>query len=470
MRRSLAILIAVAILLGVAIYFIIPPSKTKLGLDLQGGLSVLLEAQDTAKAPRSEDSMAQAISIMNDRINRLGVAESEVQRQGQWKISVQLPGIDDPQQALDVIGKTAVLEFWQVSQLGQSYPSEAEALKAAGVESVDQLPKGTQLISWPAAKSGGVADQWFVAQGDPPVTGADLARAQVGFDTSNRPKIDFEFQSDGAQKFGDLTEKMAQEAQILGQDQLLAIVLDGAIQSAPRVQERIDSNGEITGQFTLDEAKQLALVLQTGALPVELEVLSQSSIGAVLGKASLDQALMAGAIGLVLILIFMVVVYRVLGVVADVALLFYGILFWGVLNAIGVTLTLPGIAGAILTLGMAVDANVLIFSRFKEEYAQGKTTRTALEAGYRRALHAILDSNVSTIITAAVLFWAAAGTVRGFALTLGVGVLLSMFTAVVVVQALLHVLVGTALFRNPALLGVKLPKGGVALEATTEGR
>jgi preprotein translocase subunit SecD len=456
LRRNLLILLAVAVLTAVAIYFISPPSKTKLGLDLQGGLSMLLEAQDSAKAPRTDAAMTQAISIIDSRINKLGVVESEVQRQGQWKISVQMPGIKNPEEALAIIGKTAVLEFYEVSALGTSYATQAEALKAAGVDSVVKLPGDTRLIHWPA-KAGSTTDSWFITKTQPPVTGAALSGAQVGFDTNNRPKVNFQFNTEGAKKFGELTNKMAQTAQLTGQNQLLAIVLDGEIQSAPRVQERIDGNGEITGTFTLDEAKNLALVLQTGALPVDLKVISQSEVGAVLGKASLRQALVAGAIGLLLILIFMIALYRLLGVVADIALAIYGLLFWGILNAIGVTLTLPGIAGAILTLGMAVDANVLIFARIREEVAHGKTLRTAFDAGYKKALRSILDANFSTLITAAVLFWAAAGGVRGFALTLAIGVLLSMFTAIVTVQAMLHLLAETSVFKNLGLLGLKPP-------------
>ncbi len=191
--------------------------------------------------------------------------------------------------------------------------------------------------------------------------------------------------------------------------------------------ERIDGGRvEITGNFTLQEAKDLQVVLQTGALPIELEVVGQRSIGATLGKESLQQALVAGGIGLILVLIFMVAYYRMLGLVADIALLVYGVLFWGLLNVIGVTLTLPGIAGVILTLGMAVDANVIIFARVREEVAAGKTLRTAIETGFRKAFTAIVDANVTTVITAVVLFFTATGGVRGFAFTLGLTTLIDL--------------------------------------------
>jgi preprotein translocase subunit SecD len=455
MQKNVLLVAVFAVVVVVAAFFVFPPAqKTKLGLDLQGGLAVILEAQDTARAPRTEDGMKQAVSIISDRINRLGYVEPEIQRQGPWKISVQLPGIKDPQAALDIIGKTAVLEFYDVNQFGTPYSSEAEALKAAGVTSQDQLPATSRIISWP--KSNGGTDAWYDVSTPPVVTGADLSNASVGYDQNNQPKVNMSFNSAGATKFADVTGKMAQKAQLTGQDQLLAIVLDGVVQSAPRVQEQISGgNAEITGHFTLAQAQQLALVLKTGALPIELKVVSTTSIGATLGKASLNQALIAGGVGLLLVLIFMIAFYRLLGLIADIALICYGIIFLGILNAIGVTLTLPSIAGMILTLGMAVDANVLIFSRIREEVANGKTIKTAFDAGTKRALRSVLDANITTMLTAAVLFWAAAGGVRGFALTLGIGVMLSLLTAVVLVQALLNVLAGTPLFRNLSLLGLK---------------
>jgi preprotein translocase subunit SecD len=278
----------------------------------------------------------------------------------------------------------------------------------------------------------------------------------VGFDQNNRPKVDFQLKGEGATKFAELTDTLAKRGQIVGQDQLLAIVLDGTVESAPRVLERIDGGQvEITGRFTLQEAKDLQVVLQTGALPIELKVVDERSVGATLGKESLNQALIAGGIGLVVVLIFMVAYYRLLGLVADIALLIYGTLLWGVLNAIGATLTLPGIAGIILTLGMAVDANIIIFSRTKEEIVAGKTVRTAIQTGFRKAFTAIVDANVTTIITAVVLFFTATGGVRGFALTLGIGILLSMFTAILVTRSLLVVLAASGLFRNMSLLGLK---------------
>ena len=202
----------------------------------------------------------------------------------------------------------------------------------------------------------------------------------------------------------------------------------------------------------------LALVLNTGALPVELLPVSQNSIGATLGQAALNQALIAGAIGLLLIMVFMIAYYRLLGVVASVALIIYGVLFLGILNAIGVTMTLPGIAGMILTLGMAVDANVLIFARMRDEVAAGKSIGPATNAGFKKAFRTVFDCNMTTIITAIILFWAATGAIKGFALTLGIGVALSMFTAVVVTRSMLNLLSGWSVFRHPKALGLHVPK------------
>lgn len=455
MQRNVLTLVVVAVLLAVAAYFIYPPgTSTRLGLDLQGGLSVLLEAQDSARVPRTEEGMKQTVSIINDRINRLGVTEPEVQRQGEWKISVQLPGIENKDEALAVIGKTAVLEFYDVQDLGTPYATEADALKEAGVDAESRLPAEKRLIRWPARDST-QQDRFYMVTAAPAVTGSGLDAAQVGFDSNNQPKVDMQFKSDGAQAFADVTETLAQRGQVMGQDQLLAIVLDGVVESAPRVTERIDGGrAEITGRFSLAEAKNLVLVLQTGALPIELEVIDQRSIGATLGKASLNQALFAGLVGLILVAAYMIAYYRLLGLVADLALFLYAVLFWGILNGIHATLTLPGIAGIILTLGMAVDANVIIFARIREEVHAGKSVRTAMEAGFRKALSAIFDSNITTLITAVILFWAATGGVRGFALTLGIGVALSMFTAMVVTRSLLGLLAGLRVFRNPTLTGL----------------
>ncbi len=458
--RDALFLVLVAILLGVFAYFAFPLSNTNLGLDLQGGLAVILEAPPNTESAKVD----QALSIIQDRVNRLGVAEPEIQKQGELKISVQLPGIDNPEQALETIGKTAVLEFHEVSKFGTPYASEADALKAAGVTTRQEFDAldGYAIIRWSQAK-GNSTDQWFLATTEPELTGAMLKDAKIGYmPNSNKPKVDMTFTDEGSTKFAALTKKLADAASITGENQLLAIVLDDEVESAPRVLEEITGgNAEITGTFTMDEANNLVLVLKTGALPVELTPVSQNTVGATLGKAALNQALLAGFIGLLLIMVFMIAYYRLLGVVASLALIIYGVLFIGVLNAIGVTMTLPGIAGMILTLGMAVDANVLIFARMRDEVGSGKTVMAATGAGFKKAFRAVFDCNMTTIITAIILFFAATGGVKGFALTLGVGVALSMFTAVLVTRSILSLLSLWRPFRNLRLLGLHVPKGNM---------
>lgn len=458
----------VAILLAVAAYFAFPLSKTNLGLDLQGGLSVILQAP----AGTESSDLDSALDIIQKRVNKLGVAEPEIQKQGTDKISVQLPGIENPEEALAIIGKTAVLEFHEVSNFGTPYKSEAEALAAAGVDStqaLDALDGYHNILHW-GPSGGNTSDQWFLATTEPRLTGAMLKDAQTGYDQNNNPKVDMQFQDEGADIFGDITTKMAETAEITGEDQRLAIVLDGEVESAPRVLEPITGgNAEITGKFTLDEAKNLALVLQTGALPVELTAVSQNTVGAILGKSALNQALLAGAIGLLLIMVFMIAYYRLLGLVADIALIIYSVLFLGILNGIGVTMTLPGIAGIIITLGMAVDANVLIFARMRDEVRAGKTVGAATSAGFAKAFRAVFDCNVTTILTAIVLFWAATGGIKGFALTLGIGVALSFLTAVLVSRSMLSLLSGWKPFRNMRLLGLHIPQEK-ALSADEGGR
>jgi preprotein translocase subunit SecD len=463
-QRDAGILVLVVILLGVAAYFAFPLSKTNLGLDLQGGLAVILEAKDA-----TDDQMDQAVDIIQNRVNKLGVAEPEIQRQGETKISVQLPGIDNPEEALGIIGKTAVLEFYDVKDFGDPYSSVADALAAAGAASEEDLPEGTKIIHW-AMDAGNRSDQWFVVTAPPALDGSMLEGAQSSFDQFNKPKVDMQFNDEGAELFFQVTKKMAETAQITGQDQLLAIVLDDYVESAPRVLEQISGgDAEITGDFTTTETKNLALVLQTGALPVDLVPVSQNTVGATLGKSALNQALLAGGIGLLLIMVFMIAYYRLLGLVADVALIIYAVLFMGILNGVGVTMTLPGIAGIILTFGMAVDANVLIFARMRDEVAAGKTVGTAYSAGFSKAFRAVFDCNMTTIITAIILFWAATGAIKGFALTLGIGVALSFLTAVLVTRSMLFLLSGWKPFRNHRLLGLHV-KAATLMRADEGGR
>jgi preprotein translocase subunit SecD len=461
-KRDALVLVLVAVLLGVFAYFAFPLSKTNLGLDLQGGLSVIYQAKPSADAVSMYGSMDAALdkekTIIQDRVNKLGVSEPEIQRQGSDKISVQLPGIKNTQQALDIIGKTAVLKFFDVAQFGNAFSTAAEALASVGVASEDALPSSDLLVTWPKEENG-TADQYYLVTTPAPVTGAMLTGAQRQYGTNDLPEVDMQFNDTGKTAFAEVTKRMAETGQITGADQRLAIVLDGTVKSAPLVHEEIaGGRAQITGKFTVQEADDLALVLQTGALPLELEPISNNSIGATLGKTALNQALLAGAVGLLLIMVFMIAYYRLLGLVACVALVIYSVLFIGILNAIGVTMTLPGIAGMVLTLGMAVDANVLIFARMRDEVAAGKTVGAATSAGFKKAFRAVFDCNMTTIITALILFWSATGGIKGFALTLGIGVVLSFLTAVLVSRSMLNLLSGWRPFRNRKLLGLHVPK------------
>lgn len=475
--RNWIILAFVAALVAVSIYFIYPPGEnTKLGLDLQGGVEVVYTAQTAdGKAP-TQDQIDQTIGIIDRRINGLGVTESQVQQQGTDQIAVALPGIDDPDQALAVIGKTAQLEFfedYEDTRLVAFATSREEALKeaaTAGVPKKDikELKTGENntddfaLVEVPEGTVGNEAKAWCVYRRPPAMTGAAIESADQSFDQNGNPNVEFTLTDEGADQFQEITAKLYDEGLFTGVSQTFAIVLDNVMASDPRIDhtdpELADGIGggqaEITGDFTVQEAKELALVLNTGALPVTLEAAYQQQVSATLGKDSLRAALVAGLTGLGLVLLFMLVFYRFLGFVADIALIIYGIYLWGIYCAVPVTLTLPGVAGAILTIGMAADANVVVFERIKEEVRRGKTVRSAVSSGFARGFLTILDANILTMLTAAVLFFFATQQVRGFALTLIIGTLVSMFTAVLAIQALLGVLAEFKFFRNPAFMGL----------------
>lgn len=362
---------------GVALYYF----PMQLGLDLQGGVHIVLEAQDTAAASVTDDAMERAMAIIDRRVNALGVAEPVIQREGSRRIVVELPGVTDQQQAVNVIGSTALLEI--------------------------KDPFGRTVL-----------------------TGADLADARLGLDQFGRPAVDVEFTPEGAARFAQLTT--------LYVGQQIPHLLDGELLVAPVVQEPITSGqGQITGGFTHEEARTLAILLKAGSLPVPLEVVEMRNVGPTLGQESIDQSLKAGVAGLVLVVLYMIMYYRLPGLLADVALGVYIMLVLALLAGLKATLTLPGIAGLILSVGMAVDANVIIFERIKDELRAGKRVRAAIRAGFHRAFRAILDANVTTLIAAGVLFYLGTGPVKGFAVTLSLGVLASMFTAIVVTRWLL---------------------------------
>lgn len=403
---------AVAIILGVFLTFIYPLANSiKQGLDLQGGTHIVLEAEDTPDAPVTEDSLNRAVSIVERRINEMGLTEPLVQKEGARRIIVELPGEKNPEKAIETIGKTAVMEF----------KDESGATR---------------------------------------LTGKDLKTAKEQIENGNQNVVAIEFTDEGADKFADLT------AANVGHK--IAILLDGEVLTAPVVNEPITGGkAVITGSRTLEEAKNLAILLRSGALPVKLKVMEVRTIGPSLGQDSKIKSEKAFAIGIVLIMIFLVVVYRMSGIVANVALLVYVLILLSILKYLDATLTLPGIAGIILSMGFAVDANILIFERFKEEVLVGKTLRTSMEAGFKRAFHTILDANVSVMIAAIVLIVMGAGTVKGFAVNLALGLIVSMFTAIIVSRSLLTWFINTNLLTNPWFYGLNrkvpehmLKKGG----------
>ena len=490
-HRNLIIMIVMAALVAVSLYFIIPPSvNTRLGLDLQGGLEIVYQAKTAdGKAP-STSELDQTIGILDRRVNGLGVTESAIQKQGADQISVSLPGVKDAQQALDLIGKTAQLEFYKDDP--QSRPvgpvaTREDALKelkrqGASQAEIDQLTaEGNTdkyaLVQQQADAATSQPEQWYVFARPPALTGEAISGARAGFSgQNNKPNVLIDFTADGSKKFQEITRELYRTGLLKNTPQTFAIVLDNVMESDPMIdytdpglRDGISGGAEISGgNMTIQESKDLAFVLKTGALPVKLVPTYQQQVSATLGKDSLKQGLIAGLIGLGLVLIYMLAYYRFLGLVADLALIVYGILLWGLFSAIPVTLTLPGIAGMILTIGVAADANVVIFERIKEEVRHGKTVRSAVNSGYARGFKTILDANILTMLTAAVIFVFATASPKGFALTLILGVLVSMLTAVLFTRAMLGVLAGFAFFSKPAFMGVRTSQ--IEAEAVAEGR
>ncbi|MCH3951257.1 MAG: protein translocase subunit SecD [Acidaminococcus sp.] len=400
MQRNCRIKLLVSVLAIIICFvaFIKPLAySVKQGLDLQGGTHVVLQAQDTPDAKVDDDAMNRSISIIERRVNELGLTEPVIQRQGRDRIIVELPGVKDPEQAIAMLGRTALLEFKDMN-------------------------------------------------GKTVLTGKDLKDSKASVDQGGRPVVTLQFNDEGAKKFADLT------AANVGNQ--IAILLDGEVLTAPRVSEPITGgNAQITGSRDAKEAEHLAILLRSGSLPVKLEVVENRTVGPTLGQDSKDKSVKAFAIGLAGVFIFMLVFYRLSGLVADIVLLLYTLLLMGVMRGLNATLTLPGIAGIILSIGMAVDANVLIFERFKEEIKTGKTLRASVNAGFSRAFVTILDSNVTTLMAAAVLFYLGTGPVRGFAVTLALGTLISMFTAITVTRFILNALIGSQFTKNPFLYG-----------------
>lgn len=399
---------------------------TKLGLDLVGGSRLVLEAQTTPTVAKITPDMMDSLQFaIENRVNKLGVAETVVQRQGEKRLVVEIPAVKDLNQAKKFLGETAELSFKKEVQNGSN-------------------------ISWV----------------DTGLTGNDLNRATLSTSTNGQWVVDLEFNDKGTKKFADLTQ------QLVGKP--MAIFFNGELTSAPVIREAIiGGRAQISGGdngFAYEEAKEMVDLLNAGALPVPAKIIEENTVGATLGADSIEKSKVAGAIGLGLVMIFMIAYYRLPGLIADVALIIYSIILFMLFKMIPVTLTLAGIAGFILSIGMAVDANILIFERTKEELRAGRTLFTAINAGFDRAFTSIFDSNMTTIITSAILYFLGTSIVKGFALTLAIGVIVSMFTAITVTKNFMHLIFGTGELKYPALFGLRKDEIGSAYTASETKR
>ena len=380
-------------------------------LDIYGEDDVLvLTLSEAERAATNDRTVKQALEIIRRRIDEVGTREPTIQRQGSLRILIQVPGIGSAAELKELIGTTAQLTFQPV--IGPA--SDANTDPGFGNELLPSLDE---------------SGRFYILDAAPVVTGEDLVDAQPSFDQNGRPAVNFRFNPSGARRFGDYT------AENIGAP--FAIVLDGEVISAPVIQSHIPGgSGIITGSFSVEESSNLAILLRAGALPAGLDFLEERTIGPELGADSIQAGKMACIVAFVGVLVFMALSYGLFGIFANIALIVNIGLIFGLLSSIGATLTLPGIAGIVLTIGMAVDANVLIFERIREELKTAKGPSRAIELGYQKALSAILDANITTFITAVILFAMGSGPVRGFSITLGLGILTSVFTAIFVTRLL----------------------------------
>lgn len=377
-------------------------SNIKQGLDLKGGVFMLYEAETDMTGQELDDLMDQTIAVFRKRIDAMGLTEPVIVREGEKRIRIELPGVKDAQQAINAIGKTAQLQFVTV---------EGEVL----------------------------------------VTGADVKDAKVAINSKdNQPVVSLQFTPEGAQKFADATAKLA------GSGQPLVIVLDNEVISSPMVNTAITGgSAQIEGNFTVDSASELANLIRGGALPVNFTEVQSSIVSATLGVDALNKSVMGALIGIALVMLFMIVYYKIPGFAAAIALSAYMVIVAYVYQLIGVTLTLPGIAALILSIGMAVDANVIIFERIKEEIINGKSVRVSIDSGFKKAMSTILDSQITTFIAGIVLYYFGTGQIKGFAITLMIGIMVSMFTALVITKLILKNLVNGFGIGNKKHFGVQ---------------
>ena len=412
--KNKIILFWVIVIIAIVCLGVIFKKPASLGLDLVGGSRLTLEAQTSATikkiTPEIMDSLQYAIE---NRVNALGVGETTVQKIGDKRLMIEIPNITNTSKAKEFLGETAELEF--------------------------KKPNGTDENGEIIWQSTGL-------------TGKDLKKALVGSSPGNGEwVVSIEFNQEGAKKFAHLTRELV--------GQQMAIFFNGELKSAPRVNEEITGgHAQITGGdggFEYQEVKNMVDLLNAGALPVGANIIEENSVGPTLGADSIQKSKVAGVIGLTLVMLFMILYYRAPGVISCLALIIYSLIVFAIFKIIPVTLTLAGIAGFILSIGMAVDANILIFERTKEELRAGRSLFTAINSGFERAFTSIFDSNMTTIITCAILYALGTGVVKGFALTLAIGVLVSMFSAITVTKNFMHLVFGTGELKHPALFGLK---------------
>ena len=385
-------------------------------IDDAGGVRMSLSEE--AVAERQRNAVEQSIEIIRRRVDELGTTEPTIQRQGDSRVLIQVPGIDDPERLKEIIGRTASLDIRMVCENA----SIQEALNG-------RVPAGCQLLQ-ETDRQGSEARRPILVRKRVEVTGDDLTLARATVDQYGRPAVAIRFDSAGARRFGKLTTDNVGKR--------FAFVLDGEVVSAPRISEPIPGgNGQITGSFSVAEANDLALLLRAGALPAPLKYVEERTVGPSLGSDSVAAGKIASVVGLALVVVYMILTYGLFGVAATTALAVNLALIMAVLSVLQATLTLPGIAGIVLTMGMAVDANVLIFERIREEVRNGRTPWSAVETGFAQALRTIIDANVTTLIAAVLLFQFGSGPVRGFAVTLGIGILSSVFTATMLTRMLI---------------------------------
>ncbi len=395
-KRRIKLIFIIA-LVGFAV-FLYSYYGINLGLDLKGGAHIVLQAQPTEDREINDEVMSGIVSVIERRVNQLGLTEPVIQREGSNRIIVELPAVDSPNEAINTIGRTAVLTFRN---------SSGEVL----------------------------------------MTGEAVEDARADYDQYGRSVVSFQLTDEGAEKFANITR------QYIGRK--IGIYLDDEILTNPVVQSVIEEQGQITGYESAEAAQKDAILIREGALPVPVEMIETRTVGPTLGKISIQKSIKAGLIGLILVSIYMIFYYRFPGVLAAIILAIYGLFLLGTMAGLQATLTLPGIAGLILSIGMAVDANIIIFERIKDERKSGKTIRAAIDAGFKRAYTTIVDANVTTIITALILAYFTSGTVRGFAVTLGIGVVVSMFTAFFVTKNVLELFTGSNLMSEEKAFGVR---------------